>query len=80
MGVDIGIDHGLATYTNTINTYRLPPAVEDSPMACLGDNTKVVLVDTPGLDHTNKADYEIFEMIATWLKTLYVIFFSLTSS
>ncbi|KDR69845.1 hypothetical protein GALMADRAFT_255666 [Galerina marginata CBS 339.88] len=29
---------------------------------------RIVLVDTPGFDDTNKDDYEILEKIATWLK------------
>lgn len=29
--------------------------------------SKVVLVDTPGFDDTNKPDLEILEMISAWL-------------
>lgn len=29
---------------------------------------RLVFVDTPGFDDTNKSDMEILEMIAEWLK------------
>ena len=74
MGIDVGIGNSLASCTSTINTFRLPPPVKGSPLACLG-TAKVVLVDTPGFDDTNKPDYEIFAMVAQWLKDVSVIFF-----
>ena len=67
-----GIDVGIGSATRTINPHRLLREVESSPMACLGDITKVVLVDTPGLDYGGKLDYRTFEMIAQWLKSTFV--------
>ena len=78
-GVDVGIGNSLTSCTSTINTFRLPPPVEGSHLACLG-TAKVVLVDTPGFDDTNKPDYEVFEMVAQWLKDVFVISFLLTRS
>ena len=57
----------------------MPPAVEGSALSSLGD-TNVVLVDTPGFDDTSKPDYEIFEMVAQWLKNVSVVNFSLSRS
>ena len=72
VGVDVGIGGSLASCTSTIDTFRLPSPIEGSPLAFLGD-TKVVFVDTPGFDDTNKPDYEIFEMVAQWLKNVSVM-------
>jgi len=70
--MDAGVGNSLTSCTSTINTFRLPHAVE-GPLGSLGD-AKVVLVDTPGFDDTNKPDYEIFEMVAKWLKNVSVLF------
>jgi predicted GTPase len=34
-----------------------------------GSGRKVVLVDTPGFDDTERADYAILKVIARWLKS-----------
>ena len=68
--MDTGVGHSLTSCTTTINTFRLPSAVK-GPLGSLGD-TKVVLVDTPGFDDTNKPDCQIFEMVAEWLKNVSV--------
>ena len=73
VGADVGIGHSLSSCTSTINPFRLPPAVEGSPMAGLGDNTKVVLVDSPGFNATSRLDSETMEMLMTWLNTMLVL-------
>ena len=72
VGTDVGIGHPLSSCTNTINTFRLPPAVESSLMAGLGDDTTVVLVDTPGFNATNRYDFETMGMLMEWLENLLV--------
>jgi len=72
--MDVGVGDLLTSCTTTINAFRLPPATE-GPLASLGD-TRVVLVDTPGFDDTHKPDYEIFGMVAKWLKNVSVPGFS----
>ncbi|KAF8959522.1 kinase-like domain-containing protein [Flammula alnicola] len=36
-----------------------------------GNGQKIVIVDTPGFDDTNKTDYEVLEEIAKWLEQTY---------
>ena len=72
--MDAGIGNPLTSWTTTINTFRLPPAVGGDVLASLGDTSKIVLVDTPGFS-PNKPDYELFEMVAQWLKNVSVVRF-----
>ena len=60
---DVG--HGLESYTSEI---RAVPYVRPNQK----DDSRYILVDTPGFDDTNKSDTEILSMIAQWLKTTYV--------
>ena len=34
---------------------------------------RIVLIDTPGFDHTDESDEAILTKISTWLKKLYVM-------
>src|SRR5262245_53143547 len=35
-------------------------------------STPITLVDTPGFDDTNRADAEVFETLAKWLKETFI--------
>lgn len=62
---NIAVGHNLQSCTSEIGTVRLAfPELVDS---------NVVLVDTPGFDHTGKTDVEILKMVADWLKATYVV-------
>jgi len=73
VGTDVGIGHSLSSCTSSINTFRLPLAVEGSPRAGLRNNTKVVLADTPGFNDTNRSDSETMDMLKKWLKNTLVL-------
>jgi len=40
------------------------------------DGQKVILIDTPGFDDTNKSDTDILKLIAAFLETTCVVLFS----
>jgi GTPase Era involved in 16S rRNA processing len=62
---NIAVGHDLESCTSEISTVRL-----SFPEHIAND---IVLVDTPGFDHTNKTETDILKMVADWLKTTYVI-------
>ena len=51
-----GVGHQLTSCTSDIGIIR-----------CTIGVSKIVLVDTPGFDDTNKPDLEILELISAWL-------------
>jgi len=53
----------LESYTTEVRAVRL------SKHPVYGD--RLVLVDTPGFDDTNKSDLEILQMISNWLQNVY---------
>jgi len=53
----------LESYTTEVRAVRL----YNHPVHC----DRLVLVDTPGFDDTNKSDLEILQMVSDWLKKVY---------
>ncbi|KAI6006753.1 P-loop containing nucleoside triphosphate hydrolase protein [Pisolithus marmoratus] len=55
-----GVGHSLTSCTSNIEATR-----------CVIDGFNVTLVDTPGLNHTNKLEIEVPKMISDWLDITY---------
>lgn len=63
---DVVIGHELDSCTQEVRAF-----------SCLhpnGSGQKVVLVDTPGFNDTERTDYDILQNIALWLKATSVCF------
>ncbi|KDQ53013.1 hypothetical protein JAAARDRAFT_442684 [Jaapia argillacea MUCL 33604] len=59
----------LRSCTDKVQAARLPPALAERHLP--GTAKRVVLVDTPGFDDTNKTDMDILNMIGAWLAKTY---------
>ncbi|KAI5990803.1 P-loop containing nucleoside triphosphate hydrolase protein, partial [Pisolithus marmoratus] len=55
-----GVGHDLTSCTSEIKVTK-----------CEVEGSRVVLVDTPGSDHTNKSDMDILKLISDWLNAEY---------
>jgi GTPase SAR1 family protein len=60
MGEDVGIGHGLRSYTQDVSIHSF---------RCHGETIR--LIDTPGFDDTTKSDVQILNNIAFWLSHAY---------
>jgi len=58
------VGDGLESSTQELSVFRFTLPGDD--------NSSICLVDTPGFDNTNRADYEVFKMISKWLIETYV--------
>ncbi|KDQ53012.1 hypothetical protein JAAARDRAFT_39726 [Jaapia argillacea MUCL 33604] len=59
----------LKSCTDKVQAVQLPPALVTRHLP--GTTERVVLVDTPGFDDTNKTDMDILNMIGIWLEKTY---------
>ena len=62
-GLTATIDHDLDLCTHKVQTLRCRHPFEP-------DGNAIVLVDTPGFEQDHKADFEVLQVIADWLKTM----------
>jgi hypothetical protein len=62
----MAVNHGLRSSTKEIGValYQLPSTHPVWP------NRRLVLVDTPGFNHTNQGEYEILTKVSTWLASV----------
>lgn len=63
-GYEDGIGHQLQSYTHDVNLIKFKCHERN--------NVNLVFVDTPALDHTHKSYSDVLEIIAQWLKKLWV--------
>ncbi|KIJ60459.1 hypothetical protein HYDPIDRAFT_98757, partial [Hydnomerulius pinastri MD-312] len=60
---DVGVGHWLGSCTSDVKAFRA--------LGLPGCSKRVVLVDTPGFDHTSRSDWDILRTISTWLDGIY---------
>jgi hypothetical protein len=63
-GYEDGIGHQLQSCTHDVNLIKFKCHEKN--------NVNLVFVDTPALDHTHKSYSDVLQIIAQWLKKLWV--------